>query len=457
MRILYKILFEVKVLHEYYLTDPPAKSIFAEPDQDGRIHFLLERYNADVASVNEDVSFTLSPRQQALFRSYHLVLINSYSGFQVAVEVVESRRADGSTVYRPLVELPDDLNLLIGISEIRSFMDQITNGRLLTAVQAARYFSNEKVFDAKVFPCLSSPVQGVVDGYPYEQGELASFGPNDVRTYYYYTIGDPAVKDQWLKIAGTDFSGEQDRLVVPLRFYYRFAPGDMVSNVVFELKDGNGQLVDRRNLNGTTPLGKVLLDFTPRLRVPPPPRDPPLLTTLPWARVGDGICYTLSVTGDNGYNRSIPLIFYQPDAEEAPVDHWGWIQIQKTVSDPLYNLLDGDGLLFTRTLSDGTRQLHPIFEIRLKSRCTFWRYRNDAGKALQGPGPTISPMLDVVGGDWISKEPRFLTYRPTYFLNPNDNTYYYLPNPDSDTLAEVNNRQFFSNILVAKSNLFPTP
>jgi|GEM_PF-273369 len=455
MRILYKILFEVKVLHEYYLTNPPDDSIFSQATPQGRMQFLLARYSEDVASVNEDLSFLLTREQVALFRNYHLVLINSYSGFQVAAEVSSSKLPDGSTVYEPLVPLPDDLNLLIGISENRPFMDQITNGRLNTAVQAARYFSNEKVFDPKEFPCLSSPLQPTTAGYPYEQGELASFGPGDIRAYYYYDVGNPPLKDQWLPVPGDGFSGEQDRIVVAPRFYYLFAAGDAVSSAVFELKDGNGQSVDTRSVGNTMPLGMVLLDYSALLRPRTDLQLPPVLKTLPANKMNDGILYTLTVTGDNGYSRTMPLIFYYPDADEVPGSYWGWIHLQRTVSDASFNLLDGAGRLFTRIQPDGTITLHPVFEIRLKSRFTFWRWKNDEGKTLLAPGATIAPMVDLINGEWVSKTPRFVTYRPTYFLNPNDNMYYFLPNPESDTLAEVSRQQFFSNIPVPQSTKFP--
>ena len=450
MRILYKILFEVKLLHEYYLTNPPGDSIFSQATQDGRMQFLLDRYTEDVASINEDLSFLLMPKQQALFRSHHLHLLNSYSGFQVAVEVSTSQLPDGTTVYTPLIPLPDDLNLLIGISETRPFMDQITNGRLSTAVQAARYFSNERVLGAKAFPCLSTPLQPVTAGYSYEQGELASFGANDIRAYYYYTVGNPPVKDQWLPVPGDGYSGEQDRLVVSPRFYYRFGSADTVTNAVFELTDGNGQLVDSKNASNAMPLNMVLLDYSALLKPRPELNLPPVLKTLPDHKVNDGILYSLTVTGDNGYSRTVPLIFYLSDA-----GYWGWIQIQRTVSDPGFNLLDGDGLLVTRIQPDGTVTPHRIFEIRFMSRFTYWRWRNDEGKVLQAPGATLAPMVDVINGEWVSKTPRFITYRPTYFLNPNDNTYYFLPNPESDTLAEVRQQQFFSNIPVAQSINFP--
>jgi len=443
MRTLYKILFEVKLLHEYYLTDPQGNSIFGLAAQADRLQFLADRFSTDVSALNEDLVFYLDPEQQALFRNNHLVLLNSYSGFQVAAEVNASTQSDGSVVYSPVVALPGDLNMVISIAETRNFIDQVTHARMSPPVVAARYFSNERVFTPKVFPSLSTVLQGQQAGDAYEQGELASFGPGDVRAYYYY-----GNSDQWLPVTGVAFSGEQDRLVVFPRFFYRFLASDDVRQASFVLKDSGGTTIDTRTISNPMPLGQVVLDYSNLLKAPP------VLKGLQ-AGVSAGILYTLSVTGDNGYSRQVPLVFYLRESNAMPSDDWGWVQVQTTVSNTDYNLLDGAGLLITRIKGDGTVVLHPVFEIWLKSRFTFWRYRNDEGGTLKTPTPDIGFFLDLVAGELITKAPRNITYRPTYFHNPNDNSYHYLPNPESETVPETAIRQVFSNIPVPESTLFP--
>jgi hypothetical protein len=455
MNILYKILFEVKVLHEYYLTDPQGNSIFDLPTQAARLQFLEGRFATDISPVNEDLIFSLTEDQQALFRNYRMVLINSYSGCQVAIAVNASLQSDGTTLYTPVIPVPENLNLTIGISEARSFIDQLTNARMATVVNAARYFSNEQVFTPKVFPSLSTPLQAYTTGYGYEQGELASYGPNDIRAYYYYVDESqqpPVGEDSWAKISGQAFSGEQDRLAVSPRFFYSFSAADGVSNAVFQLKDGTGQIVNARTVSSPSLLGKVLLDYSALLVLAG--SGVPGVATLPQAPVGAGLLYTLFVTGDNGYSRQVPLIFYQ-QGRGAPVNYWGWIQVQTTVSNPAFNLLDANGRLITQTQSNGMVTSHLIFEIWLKSRFTFWRYENDEGGTLTTPGTNIASFLDLVGGELVTKVPRFTIYQPTYFLNTTNNSYYFLPNPDPESVPEIDGRQFFSNILVPDSTLFP--
>lgn len=458
MRTLYKILFEVKLLHGFYLTDPEGSAIFDLPAQEDRMNFLLDRFSKDVSPVNEDITFTLPTQQQSLFKNYHLRLLASYSGCQVVVEVTESVIAGGNRVYTPLVDLPDDLNLLIGITETRPFLDQVTNARMERPVKAARYFSNERVFGAKVSPSLSSPLPASVAGYPYEQGELANFGVNDTGAYYFYNVGNPADKDRWVHFKGEGFSGELDRLIVSPRFYYSFSATDNVSNALIELRDANGATMATQAFTDPVRLGRVTLDYRQLLKKlpdplgpPAPVPPPPVLNTLPDSGVGEAILYTLLVTGDNGYNRQVPVIF----RTEAMGEEWGWIQIQRTVSDPAYNLLDADGRLVTQTKPDGTTIPHRIFEIWLKSRFTFWRYQNDEGGQLKAPAAPNDVFLDLVGANLVTKTPRFITYRAGYFLNEADDTYHFLPNPEFETLPVISANQSFSNIPVATSTLFP--
>jgi len=448
MNILYKILFEVKVLHEYYLTDPQGSSIFDAGTQAARLQYLLERFDNDFSPVNEDLLFSLPPEQQALFRNYRMVLIPSYSGCLVAIAVNAAQLSDGTTVYTPALSLPDDLNIVITINETRDLISRITNARMATPVKTAFYFSNEQVFAPKVSPFLSSPVPAEISGYSYEQGELASFGPNDIRAYYYYitdwTTTPPTGGDVWFKLSQPNFTSELDRLVTSPRFFYRFSATDNVSNAVFELRDGNGQVVNTRTVSYPQRLDKVLLDYSALL-------GPGGLQTLPAANAGGRLLYTLNATGDNGYSRQVSLVFCQQPA----ADPWGWIQIKNKVNNPAFNVLDANGRLITQLKSDGTPTQHQVFEIWLKSRFTYWRYQNDEGGTLKAPASDISPMLDLVNGQLITKVPRSITYLPTYLQNPNNNSYHLLPNPDAQSLPDLAGRQSFSNIPVPDSTLFP--
>jgi hypothetical protein len=42
MALIYKILFEVKLIHEYFFTDKNGDTIFAQANQSDRINMLLD-------------------------------------------------------------------------------------------------------------------------------------------------------------------------------------------------------------------------------------------------------------------------------------------------------------------------------------------------------------------------------------------------------------------------------
>ena len=87
MPAIYKILFEVRVLHEYYLTQADGQSIFNLANQNDRIDFIKNRFLQDDRSINSELSFTLPDSLKKIFDDYHLSLLPIYSGCKVAVEV----------------------------------------------------------------------------------------------------------------------------------------------------------------------------------------------------------------------------------------------------------------------------------------------------------------------------------------------------------------------------------
>ena len=57
MPTVYKTLFEIKLLHEYYLTREDGTVVFSESNQVDRLAFLEEEFSKDKPSISDDVSF----------------------------------------------------------------------------------------------------------------------------------------------------------------------------------------------------------------------------------------------------------------------------------------------------------------------------------------------------------------------------------------------------------------
>ena len=57
MPLIYKTLFEVKLIQEYFFTDINGDTIFAQANQSDRLNLLLNEYSGDRQSINDDLGF----------------------------------------------------------------------------------------------------------------------------------------------------------------------------------------------------------------------------------------------------------------------------------------------------------------------------------------------------------------------------------------------------------------
>jgi len=445
MPVIYKILFEVRVLHEYYLTQADGQSIFNLANQNDRIDFIKNRFLQDDRSINSELSFTFPDSLKKIFDNYHLRLLPIYSGCKVAVEVKRQTLADGTIVYTPKVALPPGLNILLLLTKINDSPDGYTNSKLRKASNAAYYLSNENIPGIKTFPSLSNPISAFDAAVVYEQGEPASFGPSDIREFYV----DKDDNDQWLNVAGTGFVNENDRTLFPLRFFYLFSTTENVTEaeVVLKNKDGNPIVISRDQygttksllkFKGTSPLPKIRLDFSTGDAV-----------SLPGTSMSEDLVYSLEITDNNGITRTTPVIFF--DHGFVQQNNWAVINIKPAVTNAAFNLLDGTGFLVTRQNPDTSIVPPPIFEIRVKSRLSYWRYIHDKKKKLK------NDHLDFLfeqGDNLVSLLPRPLTYSFTLFKAP-DNSLHYLPNPKPFDMVRMESEKIYADIIVPESDLFP--
>ena len=471
---LYKVLFEVQFLHEYYLTDADQSSVFDPTNIKDTAGYLAARQQQNRPSATKAVQFVMPAATQQLFRNYGLRLVNTYSGFKVIAKVTATTLADGTTAYAPVVKLPVDCNLFFLIQPSDDLLGTTTNGRMRREIGSLYFFNNGAVGGAKTFPVLSNPIPaGVTNGsYAYQQGELAI--NNGKIQFAYYATNNKNV--QFGSVSGDGFANESDRMLVGLGFNYRFAPGDNVTNASFVLKDVSGTVIKTINMTAATSLGVVSLDFSVDAEGNLLP-----VHTLPDAKLSDPILYTLTVTGTGSYSKTFNLVFYD-DAEFS--GSWGVIQLQTTVSGASYSLLDANGRLTS-----------PVFQIRLKSLPTFRRYVNNTGLAM-GLATSLTNILVVNGGQLSTILPVPLTYMP-YFFVPNQwanappagasggaatgasgaaagatgaaggtpaagaaavgKGTVYLPAPDPGGSMDLSNNQLSSLILVPVSPLFPLP
>ena len=445
MSVIYKILFEVKLLHEFYLTQPDGQTVFDLATQTDRLDFLFNRFKRGDRDISSELRFELPESVQKIFQDHHLKLLPSYGGCKVGIEVQKQTLANGTTVYPPKIPLPGALNISFLIIRKNSAWDAYSNAKMQRVTNALYYFSNENVSGVKPYPFLSNNISPFDATITYEQGEPALFGPNDIREFYI----DKDSNSQWLNITGTGFANENDRILLPLRFSYAFNIADNITGaeVVLKDKDGNAVVLSRDeygtekksfSFKSNTALQQITLDFS---------RGD--VTSLPAFTADENIFYTLEVTDNNGNTKTSRFLFFS-DAHSLR-ESCGLINIMPEVTNPAFNLLDNNGFLLTRVMPDSSIVAPPVFEIRMKSRLSFWRYINDEKKKLKNEH---SDFLFPQNDNLVSLLPRPLSFTP-FLLKKPDNSAYYLPNPLPFEMIKTENGKQYTDIFVAESVLFP--
>ena len=211
MALIYKTLFEIKLLHEYFLTRKDGTTIFSEPDQPARLAYLSEEFSNDQHPVNSDIEFVFPESLQARYESLSLKVLPTYSGCRVVMRVVAKTLADQSLVFAPAVSLQPNEDIIILMRRKTLAYDVYTNSRVSRSLPATYLFLNADVPGPKTFPFLTNnvPVQDATFGY--EQGELSLSGTT---IQEYYRQGGT---DVWNDVTGSAFANESDRLLLPVK------------------------------------------------------------------------------------------------------------------------------------------------------------------------------------------------------------------------------------------------
>ncbi|HXO77772.1 MAG TPA: hypothetical protein VN824_21105, partial [Puia sp.] len=303
------------------------------------------------------------------------------------------------------------------------------NRRLHPAFDGIYYLSNGSTTGVKTFPFLTNAIAAQSATASYEQGELSQ-SAGVVSAFYI----DGGGTKKFANIVGKNFLNEADRILVSPSFQYYFTPADNVKNAVFTLTDKTNQTIYSNTVAGTVPLQAVLL------RV-----NESKINTLPATVTEDAVVYTLTITGDGGYNKSFKLVFLQNIL--SGFNAWGLINIINQPGSPNYNLIDNKGLLVSRYNTDGTVAIAPpVFEIWIRSRFSFWRYINDQGKLLKDSYPAV---LKLTGNNLVTLAPQSHTYAPTPVQAQK------LPNPKVFYPVKPEGQQIFADIIVPASDVFP--
>ncbi len=432
---IYKILCEVKWLHEYYLTLDRGKTIFEIPAQSDRIGFLFDRFVKALPSIHEDLKFQDHSLSKT-FSNYNIRLIPSYAGFKLAIKCRKEKLADGTIVYSPIVPLPDQLCLRVMIREkndIHRFSGEISP----KPIRGFWYFSSNNIPFAKTFPFISSPVSAFVPAQPYVQSEIALHA--GVAKAF---LNNGAV-DPWLTLPGTNYINTNDCHLLPLSFNYTFSAFENISAASFTLKDSTNAVVKKIDLSASRPMQTISVSFRTNEEI--------VKVVKHDAVVADQL-YTLEVTGSGGYSKTFTNLLFAHDEIELG-RYSGFIDLIIKPMSANFHLLDANGRLHTRILPAGTKQPAPVFELWMKSKSAFWQYANNRQRKFKLT-PATTDLLEDNSGVLVSKNPIHMSYTPVNLKKP-DNSFMFLPNPDPTLEAKREGNKVFLNMQVPDSNLFP--
>ncbi|MBC7947035.1 MAG: hypothetical protein H7Y42_04085 [Chitinophagaceae bacterium] len=440
MPVIYKILFEVKLMHEFYFTTKDGNTIFEKATQAERLVFLKGKYQKGSPSVANDLEFDFPESLKAAYSSYCLKILPSFSGFKVAIKVNKKILADETIAYQPFVPLPGNLAITVLITKKNGDVDSYSNSRINTSLPALYYFSNDKVISGNTFPFLTNAISEFNSNYTYEHGELVAFGNNDIRGYFQNSAGD-----QWQVFTGAGFANENDRILLPTKFNYSFPAESNVKDVEFILKSPGGGAVKSIRANGTDRMEKIQLDFS----------DKKDLLSLPASSRPTDRLFTLEVNGDN-YMRT-HFIFFSDVLYNRAV--WGVTSFVLNPANPDFKLFASDGYLVTRKRLSGDED-PPLFEIPIKSRFAFWRYAHQRGDqiliSLDLAGFLVEEEVDpgVTVKRLISVRPRALSSVYFKVQNESGTDSKYLPNPVSYSISRDKAGRPCFDIMVPESDLF---
>ncbi len=215
----YKILFEVRILHDYYLFGPDpfqdevSTSYFAmdSASQAARLQALLRRGRYD---ISKDLEFIVGPADSRSFSDLRMRMIRSSTGFFIGIEVEATAQNGGAVRFRPVIRPADDATLTFGIAFTNPSFGAISNLRLDRDSNNIYYFSNRGRHDG---PSLSQPIGSLVAGQQYRMGDLARVG-RDLRRATADNSGDSRF---WEPVTGNGFVSQADRSLDVNEPWYR--------------------------------------------------------------------------------------------------------------------------------------------------------------------------------------------------------------------------------------------
>ncbi|HLT06670.1 MAG TPA: hypothetical protein VK014_04035 [Cyclobacteriaceae bacterium] len=209
----YKILFEVRLLHDYYLADPTGKSFFSL-DENAKTTLLEEKLKKGRYDVHTDFELLLSKTDQLFFKNHKLKLVKTMLGFFVGIKVDAHQSAGGKLAYLPVVPPTENARMMIGLGLKNQLFSNISNLPILLDPGELFYFTN---IGEKKDNILSRPIAKMEDGQEYNMGDLSKRG-NFIYSALKKNNGQP---EFWQRISGNGYVHQADRSLLGQEPWFR--------------------------------------------------------------------------------------------------------------------------------------------------------------------------------------------------------------------------------------------
>lgn len=380
-KIIYKVLFEVQILHEYFLNR--GASVFGSLPQ-AQKQEMLNNYN-----IKEYLDIVPTSVTRGQMENYHLKLIKQEHGFFVGIEVNELQPdVPDSKSYAPFIPFDQPLSFSFSLILKNPYFFYFTNLPFDAEGDSIYYFSNRAGLKGSTYPSLALPVAAYEANRAYNAGQLVMFNNKLNEAKINIAAADNAAFDQnkWTELDNNGYVNGNDKTALKNEnLNYSFSqPG--VTTALFVIEDFKGKRVFDENLEA--PEGEELNSHLLKL-----------------FRLQEG-SYTLKVTGDNGYNDE--QAFYLQKTN-PPKDRFGVLEIihENNNSQGDYKLMDStnDNELVYPLSPENNRK--PVYRILLKNRNTVWRYIFSKDQTVTDPN-----LGDFVRDGGPGEKRKFLTKEP---------------------------------------------
>ena len=344
----------------------------------------------------------------------------------VAAEV-QTETVGLNTLYKPFIPFASDLKLSFQMRLRNRLFQNFSLEKMKPRTPAIYLFDNRNPDADKIDTALSQPIPAFDATQTYEMGELVNFGGTIREALFETNQNLPA---NWRDIEGNGFVNEEDRIFFPQRFSYDLSGINNMTEVELTLTKLDGEEVKKYTITSPSPLQKIDADFR---------KDNADVD------IEKGF-YNLSMLGNNGFNFQRKLYF---DDEIFNRGTFGMIDLYAFTNDANFHLLDNNGFLANAA---GVTN-YPVFEIRFRSRLSYWRYISK--EQFAGPAPNF---LNFVPGTnnkvLVSEFPKALTQSTTEFniIPPDPVLKKIYPNPPPTSLKYESDGRIYSDVYINAIN-----